>query len=71
MDGWISPRLGITFRLSGDELTLTHPDGRIFETFDTVATERDLLLAEKQQLDIAKNKRDAKLRELGIDPDTL
>ena len=71
MDGWISPRLGITFRLSGDELTLTHPDGRIFETFDTVATERDLLLAEKQQLEIAKNKRDAKLRELGIDPDTL
>ena len=78
MDGWISPRLGITFRLSGEELILTHPDGRIFETFDTVATERDLLLAdkqqleiEKQQLEIAKNKRDAKLRELGIDPDTL
>ena len=71
MDGWISPRLGITFRLSGEELTLIHPDGRIFETFDTVATERDLLLAEKQQLEIAKNKRDAKLRELGIDPDTL
>ena len=78
MDGWISPRLGITFRVSGDELTLTHPDGRIFETFDTVATERDLLLAdkqqlelEKQQLEVEKNKRDAKLRELGIDPDTL
>ena len=78
MDGWISPRLGITFRLSGEELTLTHPDGRIFETFDTVATERDLLLADKQQLkvekkqlEIDKNKRDAKLRELGIDPDTL
>jgi Uma2 family endonuclease len=71
MDGWISPRLGITFRLSGDELTITHPDGRIFETFDTVANERDLLLAEKQQLEIEKNKRDAKLRELGIDPDTL
>jgi Uma2 family endonuclease len=71
MDGWISPRLGITFRLDGDELTIMHPDGRIFETFDTVATERDLLLAEKQQLEIEKNKRDAKLRELGIDPDTL
>jgi Uma2 family endonuclease len=71
MDGWISPRLGITFRLDGDELTITHPDGRIFETFDTVATERDLLVAEKQQLEVEKNKRDAKLRELGIDPDTL
>jgi hypothetical protein len=61
-----------------DELILTHPDGRVFETFDNVATERDLLLAEKQQLavekqqlEIEKNKRDAKLRELGIDPDRL
>lgn len=71
MDGWTSPRLGISFDLSGEELQITHPDGRIFETFDTVATERDLLLAEKQQLEIEKNKRDAKLRELGIDPDTL
>ncbi len=71
MDGWTSPHLGITFRLNGDELQITHPDGRIFETFDTVATERDLLLAEKQQLEIEKNKRDLKLRELGIDPDML
>jgi Uma2 family endonuclease len=78
MDGWTSPRLGISFDLSGEELQISHPDGRIFETFDTVATERDLLLADKQQLEMekqkleaAKNKRDAKLRELGIDPDTL
>ena len=71
MDGWTSPRLGISFSLSGDELQITHPDGRIFETFANVATERDLLITEKQQLEIEKNKRDAKLRELGIDPDTL
>jgi hypothetical protein len=71
MNGWTSPRLGISFNLSGEELQITHPDGRIFETFDTVATERDLLLAEKQKLEAEKNKRDAKLRELGIDPDTL
>ena len=71
MNGWTSPRLGINFSLSGDELQITHPDGRIFETFDRVATERDLLIAEKQQLEIDKNKRDAKLRELGIDPDIL
>jgi Uma2 family endonuclease len=78
MDGWTSPRLGITFRTIGNELQLTHPDGRVFETFDNVATERDLIRADnqrleidKQQLEIEKNKRDAKLRELGIDPDTL
>jgi hypothetical protein len=71
INGWISPRLGITFRLNEDELQITHPNGKIFESFNSVATERDLLLAERQQLAVEKVKRDAKLRELGIDPDTL
>jgi Uma2 family endonuclease len=78
MADWTSPRLGINFQLNGTELQLTHPDGRVFETFDHVATERDSILAdnqrleiEKQQLEIEKQKRDTKLRELGIDPDTL
>ena len=78
MDGWTSPRLGITFESIEGELQLTHPDGRVFENFENVVTERDLIRAENQQLEIdkqqlqaAKNKRDAKLRELGIDPDTL
>jgi Uma2 family endonuclease len=71
MNGWISPRLGIQFHSDGEEFHITHPDGRVFETFDRVATERDLLLVDKQQLEIANQKRDAKLRELGIDPDTL
>jgi Uma2 family endonuclease len=78
MEGWTSPRLGISFSLLGAELQITRPDGRIFESFDSVASERDLILAEKQQLEIEKqrleiekSKRDAKLRELGIDPDLL
>jgi Uma2 family endonuclease len=71
MEGWTSPRLGISFSLLGAELQITRPDGRIFESFDSVASERDLILAEKQQLEIDKSKRDAKLRELGIDPDLL
>jgi Uma2 family endonuclease len=71
MNGWTSPRLGIKFQLIENDLQITHPDGRVFETFDNVATERDLLLVEKQQLELEKNKRDAKLRELGIDPDKL
>ncbi len=78
MTGWTSPRLGINFQLNGTELQLTHPDGRIFETFDNVATERDSILADNQRLEIdnqrleiEKQKRDNKLRELGIDPDIL
>jgi Uma2 family endonuclease len=85
VESWVSPRLGIKFDLGGEELQLFHPDGRSFETFDRVATDRNLLEIEKEQLEldkeqlqiekerleIEKNKRDAKLRELGIDPDTL
>ncbi|HEX8199579.1 MAG TPA: hypothetical protein VF590_03770, partial [Isosphaeraceae bacterium] len=33
MDGWVSPRLGIRFDLSGNELRLIRPDGRPFETY--------------------------------------
>jgi Uma2 family endonuclease len=32
-DGWVSPRLGIRFDLSGDELRIIRPDGRPFETY--------------------------------------
>ena len=58
MNDWTSLRLGISFRLIGDDLQISHPDGRVFETFDNVATERDLLLADKQQLEIDKGKRE-------------
>jgi Uma2 family endonuclease len=34
MDGWVSPRLGIRFDMSGDELVIYHPDGRRFLTFE-------------------------------------
>jgi Uma2 family endonuclease len=92
LNGWTSPRLGINFQLNGEDLQLIHPDGRAFRTFDDVAIERDLILTEKQRLEldnqqletdkqqlendrqrleIEKNKRDTKLRELGIDPDSL
>lgn len=33
MANWVSPRLGIRFDLSGEELQIYHPDGRRFLTF--------------------------------------
>jgi Uma2 family endonuclease len=33
MDGWVSPRLGIKFDLSGSELVILRPDGQRFLTF--------------------------------------
>jgi Uma2 family endonuclease len=33
MNGWVSPRLGIRFDMSGDELVIYYPDGQRFLTF--------------------------------------
>ena len=50
MDGFVSPRLGIRFDLSGPELVVRYPDGQPFLTFEELATERDLLAAERNHL---------------------
>jgi Uma2 family endonuclease len=40
MDGWVSPRLGIRFDLSGDELVIFRPDGAPFLTYLEQAEQR-------------------------------
>jgi Uma2 family endonuclease len=81
-NGWISPRLGIRFDLSGPELVVRYPDGRPFTTFfeiaETADRERNRADAAQQKADAAQQKADAaqqradrmaaKLRELGFDP---
>lgn len=46
IQGWISPRLGIRFELSEEEITLYHPDGSHFRTYQEVTKE----LEQAQQL---------------------
>jgi hypothetical protein len=86
MQDWASPRLGIRFDLSTPpELQIYRPDGEIFLTFEQVSqrletTTRELetisqtLLTTEQTL-VAETDRNqqlaGKLRELGIDPDTI
>jgi len=43
MNGWVSPRLGVRFDLSGPELQLFGPDGRRFLTYQEVADKNDQL----------------------------
>lgn len=64
MDGWVSPRLGMRFKLQEGNLRLYGPDGREFLAPSEIAAERDA--AEQRAERFA-----AKLRELGIDPDSL
>ena len=54
---WISPLLGVKFVRSPEGLTLYHPDGKPFTSY-------------QEECDRAE-KLAAKLRKLGIDPDTL
>jgi len=47
IDGWVSPRLGIRFDLSGEQLELYFPDGKKFTSLKDISEQ---LLKEKQRL---------------------
>lgn len=71
MDGWRSPRLGITFDRSEGELRIYRPDGRPFLTFTELeaqraklAEERDRTAAERDQ---AAAERDRVSQELAAE----
>jgi hypothetical protein len=70
-DGFISPRLGIRFDLSGPELVVYRPDGRPFLTFEELDKARDEARREVSRLaELSRKARrgqatDEELRELG------
>jgi Uma2 family endonuclease len=73
-----SPRLQITFDWSDEGLQLYYPDGLPFEHFDELkrraATERQRAEVERQRAEAEKlraEKLAQRLRQLGIDPDSL
>jgi Uma2 family endonuclease len=61
---WISPLLGIRFKLEANELEIYRPDGQTFSSF----IDLDLRCQAAEQ---RAEKLAAKLRELGIDPENL
>ena len=68
VDGFTSPRLGITFKHEGDKLVVYRPDGQRFLTFDELMGR---VAAEKLRADQALSRAaalEAQLRALGIDP---
>lgn len=82
---WASPTLQIRFELFDDGLEVFYPTGEPFQDPEAVFEERDLARQERDQAQLAQEQaqqeRDqaqaeqekafAKLRELGIDPNTL
>jgi Uma2 family endonuclease len=64
VEGWMSPRLMIRFELQPNNLVIYRPDGEKFCGFTELDERRQL--AEERVILLA-----AKLRELGVDPDTV
>jgi Putative restriction endonuclease len=68
---WISPLLGVRFSLEPDTLQIYRPDGQPFLSFVDLDLRRQ---AAEQRADAAEQREAilaAKLRELGIDPNSL
>ena len=49
IENWVSPRLGIRFDVSGDELQLYRPDGERFASYVEVAQRLEMALAQVEQ----------------------
>ncbi|MCP2731696.1 hypothetical protein [Limnofasciculus baicalensis] len=85
MNNWVSPRLGIRFDLSGDNLQLYRPDGNPFVSYVDIQrqleqTQQELeqtqqeLEESQQQLEEERQragKLAERLRSLGIDPEQV
>ena len=78
IENWVSPRLGIRFDLSGEELQIYHPDGELFASYEEVSRrlEQAQQRAEQAQQRAEQAEQRAavlaeRLRAMGIDPEQL
>ncbi|GAP95907.1 Uma2 family endonuclease [Leptolyngbya sp. NIES-2104] len=85
MNGWISPRLGVRFELTAQDLTLYRPDGERFLSpvelrrraeQERLRAEQERLRAEQERLRAEQERQRADrlaayLRSMGIDPDQI
>lgn len=78
MEGWRSPLTDVTFRLDGNDLIVTEPGGDIFLSYDQLGADRDRQRAAAEQQrsradesEVRTAALEARLRELGVDPDDV
>jgi Uma2 family endonuclease len=76
LNGWVSPRLGIRFDTSGEELRIFAPDGQPFVSFSDLqqrATQAEQRATQAEQERDQERQRaaqlEARLRELGVEPE--
>lgn len=69
--GWISPRLGVRFDLTEEELQIYRPDGDRFLTFLELDRQRQQERQRAEQAEAQLEAIRALLQERGINPDQL
>jgi hypothetical protein len=69
--GFVSPRLGIRFDLSGPEMAVYAPDGRRFLSFEELQAERDDLQAERDGLQAERDSLQVERDNLHAECDNL
>jgi Uma2 family endonuclease len=83
--GWVSPRLGVRFELTEDELQIYRPDGQRFTTYVELARRTEQAEATLKQTEATLKQTEAlleqerqrsqdleaQLRALGVDPEQL
>jgi Uma2 family endonuclease len=71
IENWVSPRLGIKFDLSGEELQIYRPDGNKFSSYVEICERLEqaetALAAEKKKTQLLAEK----LKALGVNPDEI
>ncbi|GCL39674.1 protein of unknown function DUF820 [Sphaerospermopsis reniformis] len=78
MENWVSPRLGIKFDLSGEELQIYRPDGNKFSSYLEISQllEQEKQRAEQAETALAAERRKTQLlaenlKALGVNPDEI
>ena len=73
MSGWVSPRLGIRFEISGTELELYRPDGERFATYVELAAlrEQERLAKEQAQLQLEQERLAKEQAQLQLEQERL
>jgi hypothetical protein len=70
-ENWVSPRLGIRFDLSGEELQIYRPDGEPFASYEEVSRRLEQAQQRVQQAEQRAAVLAERLRAMGIFPQQL
>ncbi len=70
-DGFISPRLKIRFQMTRPEMTVYHPDGRPFLTYDKLEAERLAALKRAEQAEQRAEKADKRAEQAEAEVERL